>query len=55
MEHEPTLLSGKVARDHFQLLIAYRRRRRISMFVQWLKGISPRMLLEEFPHLRTQV
>ncbi len=54
MEHELTILSGKVARDHVHLLIAYRPYQSVSQIVQWLKGISSRMLLQEFAHLRKQ-
>jgi len=54
MERELTIISGKVARDHVHLLIAHRPYQSISQIVQWLKGISSRMLLEEFPHLRKQ-
>jgi putative transposase len=52
MEHELTILSGKVARDHVHVLISYRAHQDISTIVQWLKGISSRVLLQEFPHLR---
>ena len=54
MEHELEILEGKVARDHVHLLIAYRPHQSISMIAQWLQGISSRMLLEEFAHLRRQ-
>ena len=54
MEHELEILEGKVARDHVHLRIAYRPHQSLSMIVQWLKGISSRMLLEEFAHLRRQ-
>jgi REP-associated tyrosine transposase len=52
MEHELTILSGKVARDHVHVLISYRAHQDISTIVQWLKGISSRVLLQEFAHLR---
>ena len=52
MEHELEIISGKVARDHVHLFIGYRPTQQISQMVQWLKGISSRMLLQEFPHLR---
>jgi putative transposase len=52
MEHEITIMSGKVARDHVHVLVAYRPHQDISTIVQWLKGISSRILLQEFPHLR---
>ena len=54
MEHELEIISGKVARDHIHLFIGYRPTQQISQMVQWLKGISSRMLLQEFPHLRKQ-
>ena len=52
MEHELTILSGKVARDHVHVFVSYRPHQDISTIVQWLKGISSRVLLQEFPHLR---
>ena len=54
MEHELEIISGKVARDHVHLFIGYRPTQQISQMVQWLKGISSRMLLQEFSHLRKQ-
>ena len=54
MEHELEIISGKVARDHVHLFIGYRPTQQISQMVRWLKGISSRMLLQEFPHLRKQ-
>ena len=54
MEHELHIISGKVARDHVHLLLSYRPPQDISQIVQWLKGISSRVLLQEFPHLRKQ-
>ncbi|PIE51083.1 IS200/IS605 family transposase [Candidatus Fermentibacteria bacterium] len=52
MEHEIQVISGKVAIDHIHILISYRPNHDISKIVQWLKGISSRVLLQEFPHLR---
>ena len=46
------ILSGKVARDHVHVFLTYRPSQDISTIVQWLKGISSRVLLQEFPHLR---
>ena len=54
MEHELDIGSGKVARDHIHLLLAHRPQQSVSQMVQWLKGISSRMLLQEFAHLRKQ-
>jgi len=45
-------LSGKVAKDHVHVFLTYRPHQDISTIVQWLKGISSRVLLQEFPHLR---
>ena len=42
----------KVARDHVHVFVSYRPNQDISTIVQWLKGISSRVLLQEFPHLR---
>jgi putative transposase len=51
-EHEITILSGKVASDHIHILVAYRPHVDVSMIVQYLKGISSRILLQEFASLR---
>ena len=51
-EHELTILSGKVARDHVHVFVSYRPHQDVSTIVQWLKGISSRVLLQEFAHLR---
>ena len=53
-EHELEILSGKVARDHVHVLVSYRPTQRVSQIVQWLKGTSSRVLLQEFPRLRKQ-
>jgi putative transposase len=50
-EHDLHIISGKVARDHVHMFISYRANQDISKIVQWLKGISSRVLLQEFPHL----
>ena len=51
-EHELEIVSGKVARDYVHLLLSYRPNQHVSQMVQWLKGISSRVLLQEFPHLK---
>ena len=51
MEHEITILSGKVASDHIHVLVAHRAHVDVSLIVQWLKGISSRILLQELAHL----
>ena len=51
-EHELEIVSGKVARDHVHLFLAYRPNQDVSQILQWLKGISSRVLLQEFAHLR---
>ena len=55
MEHELQIISGKVARDHVHIFPSYRPHQDVSTIVQWLKGISSRVLLQEFPHLRKTV
>ena len=55
MEHEVQILYGKVSRDHIHVLISYQPQQSISKIVQWLKGTSSRVLLQEFPHLRKQL
>ena len=52
MEHELEIISGKVACDHIHVFVAYRPNQDISQIVQWLKGISSRVLLQEFPTMR---
>ena len=54
MEHELDIISGKVASDHVHLFINYSPTQNISKIAQWLKGISSRILLSEFSHLRRQ-
>jgi putative transposase len=49
MEHELEIISGKVARDHVHVFLSYRPHQDM---MQWLKGISSRVLLQEFPALR---
>ena len=51
-EHELDIISGKVATDHVHMFISYRPTHNVSKVVQWLKGTSSRILLQEFPHLR---
>ena len=52
MEHELKIISGKVASDHVHMFIGYRPTQNVSKIMQWLKGISSRILLSEFAHLR---
>ena len=54
MEHELEIISGKVSKDHIHMFICYRATQNISKIMQWLKGISSRILLQEFSHLRKQ-
>ena len=54
LEHELEIITGKVASDHVHMFIAYRPTQDVSKIMQWLKGISSRILLSEFPHLRRQ-
>jgi len=54
MEHELDIITGKVASDHVHMFLTYRPTQDISKIMQWLKGISSRILLSEFPHLKKQ-
>ncbi len=54
LEHELDIITGKVASDHVHMFISYRPSHDVSKIVQWLKGISSRILLSEFPHLKKQ-
>jgi putative transposase len=54
MEHELEIITGKVSADHVHMFIGYRPTEIISKMVQWLKGTSSRVLLQEFTHLRKQ-
>ena len=51
-EHDLRVVSGKVASDHVHMLISYRPNQDVSKIVQRLKGISSRVILQEFPRLR---
>ncbi len=55
MEHELEIIFGKVARDHVQVFLSYRPTQKVSQIMQWLKGTSSRMLLQEYKHLRKQL
>jgi putative transposase len=54
LEHEIEIITGKVSIDHIHMFISYPATQNVSKIMQWLKGISSRMLLSEFPHLRKQ-
>jgi putative transposase len=54
MEHELDVISGKVSSDHVHMFIGYNTTQDVSKIMQWLKGISSRILLSEFSHLRKQ-
>ena len=53
-ENDLQIISGKVVADHVHLFLSYRAHQNISRIVQWLKGTSSRLLLQEFAHLRRQ-
>jgi REP-associated tyrosine transposase len=55
MEHDIQILSGKISHDHIHVFISYPPHQQVSKIVQWLKGTSSRVLLQEFPHLRKQL
>ncbi len=52
MEHDLVIISGKIARDHVHIFLSYRPNQEVSKIVEWLKGISSSVLLQEFSHLR---
>ncbi len=52
MEHEIEIISGKIAADHIHMFISYRPEMPISKIVQYLKGISSRVMMQEFAHIR---
>lgn len=52
MEHDLVIISGKIAADHVHMFISYRTDMPVSKIVQYLKGISSRVLMQEFGHLR---
>ena len=52
IEHEIDILTGKVASDHGHMFIQYKPHQDVSKIVQWLTGISSRVMLQEFAHLR---
>jgi putative transposase len=54
MEHEVHIVSGKVAADHVHMFVSYRPQMAVAKLVQYLKGVSSRMLLQEFAQLRKQ-
>jgi putative transposase len=52
IEHELEIITGKVASDHVHMFVQYKPHQDTSKIVQWLKGISSRLMLQEFPYLR---
>ena len=52
MEHEINIIAGKVAEDHIHMFVSYRPTQSISKIMQNLKGISSRVLLNEFSYLK---
>ena len=54
MEHEVHIISAKVASDHVHMFVSYRPQLALSKLVQYLKGGSSRVMLQEFPRLRKQ-
>ena len=52
MEHEVHIISGKVSSDHVHMFLSYRPQLALSKLVQYLKGGSSRIMLQEFSRLR---
>ena len=55
IEHDLQILPGKVTREYIHVFISYHPHQNLRKIVQWLKGTSSRVLLQEFPHLRKQL
>ena len=55
MEHEVHIISGKVASDHVHMFVSYRPQLALSKLVQYLKGGSSRVMLQEFPRFSSGV
>lgn len=51
LDNEIHIISGKVAADHVHMFVSYRSQMAVSKIVQYLKGASSRILLQEFRHL----
>ena len=45
--HELEIISGKVASDHVHVFLSYRPTQKVSQIMQWLKGTSSRVLLQD--------
>jgi putative transposase len=54
VEHEIDLITGKVASAHVHMFSQYKPPQDVSKIVPWLKGISSRVRVPEFAHLRKQ-
>ena len=52
MEYEIEIISGKIAPDHVHIFVSYRPDMPVSKIVQYFKGISSRVLMQEFAHIR---
>jgi putative transposase len=50
--YENSIVSGKVACERIHVLVACRPRVDVSRTVQWLKGLSSVLLLQESAHLQ---
>lgn len=55
LEPELEIITGKVARDHVPMCIQSQPHQDSSKSVQGLKGISSRLMLQEFAHLKKQL
>jgi len=49
MEHDIQILSDKISHGHIHVFISYHPHQHVSKIVQWLKGTSSRLLLQDFP------
>jgi putative transposase len=52
LEHGNKIVSGKVFDGYIHIFISHHPSQNIGKIAQWLQGVSSRMLLPEFPHLK---
>ena len=54
IEHELGIISCKISKDHVHIFVSYPSYIPICNIAKWMKGISSRVLLQEFPHLKKE-
>jgi putative transposase len=53
-ENEIQIISGKVSVDHVHIFILYKPQQSVSKIMQFLKGTSSRLLMQDFTSLHKQ-